>query len=95
MTPAYDALVALAEREHAHVAEGRFDELEQIGADRRALLAHLPAQAPATALPALERAAALQARTTVALEAAKARAGGELRSLGRGRDATRAYGRAA
>jgi hypothetical protein len=95
VTAAYDALVALAEREHALAAAGRTEELAELDAERRALVAALPAQAPRTARRALERTAELQAATTRLLAASAASARSELRTLGRGRDATRAYGRAA
>jgi hypothetical protein len=66
----YGALVALAEREHALVTGGRAEELAAVAAERAALVATLPAQAPASARPALERAASLQLATTAALRAA-------------------------
>jgi hypothetical protein len=66
----YAALVLLAEREHALVAGGHVDGLEALAAERAALVATLPAQAPVSARPALERAASLQLATTAALRAA-------------------------
>jgi hypothetical protein len=66
----YAALVLLAEREHALVAGGHIEELAALAAERQALVAALPAQAPASARPALERAASLQLATTAALRAA-------------------------
>ena len=95
MTGPYLALVGLAEREHALAAAGRVEDLALVAEERAALVAGLPATPPAGARPALERAAALQAATTAALQAAVARARAELQTLERGRDATRAYGRAA
>ena len=95
MTTPYEALAALAEREHALVAAGRLEDLDGLAAERDALVAGLPPQAPVSARPALVRSAALQAATTDALERSARRAQAELRSLGRGRHATRAYGRAA
>ena len=56
----YAALVVIAERELALVDDGHFEELAAVAAEREALVATLPAQAPASALPALERAFALQ-----------------------------------
>ncbi len=91
----YQALVALAEREHALVTGGRFEELEAIVAERRALVAGLPAQAPPSARPALERAAGLQMATTAALRAALDRTREELSSSSTRHHAVRAYTRAA
>lgn len=96
MTPEpYLALVAIAEREHAVVSDGRFDELEAIAGERSALVAGLPAQAPASARPALERAAGLQLATTAALRAALDRTRTELAGSRTRGQAVRAYTRAA
>ena len=73
MTPGsdpYAALVGFAEREQAMVADERYAELEALAAERRALIATLPASPPASARPHLERAASLQMATTAALQAA-------------------------
>jgi hypothetical protein len=91
----YQALVELAEREHAVVTGGRFEELEAIVAERNALVAALPAQAPASAQPALERAAGLQMATTAALRAALERTRRELSSSSTRHRAVRAYTRVA
>ena len=66
----YAARVELAEREHALVLGGHAEDLAAVAAERAALVARLPAQAPASARPALERAAGLQLATTAALRAA-------------------------
>jgi hypothetical protein len=87
----YDALAALAEQELALVAAGRIDELPQIHADRRALLAALPPKPPADAKPALERAWSLQQRVSEALEERIRQAGEELRRVSRGRTAMHGY----
>jgi hypothetical protein len=97
VTPAgdpYAALVALAEREHALVAAGHVDELAPLAAERAALVATLPAQAPAAARPALERAAALQLATTAALRAALDDTRRRLAAVQQGHRAARAYARA-
>lgn len=95
MNDPYRRLVDLAVREHELVAEGLFDELHGLVEDRERLVASLPAVAPSEARPALERAAAVQARTTHALEAARAGLLDELRRLGTGRTTVRGYAPAA
>jgi hypothetical protein len=89
----YAALVALAEREHALVAGGHADELAAVAAERAALVATLPAQAPASARPALERAASLQLATTAALRAALDDTRRRLGAVEQGHRAARAYAR--
>jgi hypothetical protein len=84
-------VLALAEREHTLVAEGRHEELGALDAERRALLAALPATTPAQARPALERAAAVQAQTTALLAAGMAELERELGHLSQGRATVRGY----
>ena len=93
MTDPYAALLALAEREHALVSEGRFEELPALDAERTALVAAMPAKVPPSARPALERAAELQLATTAALRSGMAETRRGLQALGRGREAARAYAR--
>jgi hypothetical protein len=71
--PGYDSLLELARREHALVAAGRFDELEALTAERAALVAALPAQAPRHARPLLEATLAVVDETARELEAGLAR----------------------
>ena len=87
----YAVLVQLAEREHAMVTDGRVEELAALAAERAALIAALPAQAPASARPHLERAAGLQLATSAALTTALARTRRELGSLQDSGRAARAY----
>jgi hypothetical protein len=87
----YRALVALAEREYALVVGGETDGLAELAAERAALVAALPAQAPQAAVPALERAAGLQLATTAALRVALDRTRGELGAAPARRQAARAY----
>jgi hypothetical protein len=89
----YQALVALAELERELALGGRFAELEALAAERRALVAGLPARAPASARPALERAAAVQMATTAALRAALQRTRAELNGSQARHEAVRAYAR--
>lgn len=87
----YEALVALAERERDLVDEGAFERLEAIADERSRLIASLPPQAPSSARPALERAAALQQATTAALRAAVAETRQRLGAMDRAHHAVRAY----
>lgn len=87
----YDALAELAERELELVSAGEIEGLTALREQRTALVATLPPTPPAAARPALERAAALQARVTEAL-AERVRDGNlELRHVSRGRTAVRGY----
>ena len=90
-TDPYAALVLIAERERAFVDDGRVEELAALAAERDALVATLPAQAPASARPALERAFALQAATAAALKASLAEMRHSIAALDRGRGVARAY----
>jgi hypothetical protein len=87
----YSALVALAEREHALVAGGHVEELAALAAEREALVATLPAQAPASAGPALERATSLQLATTAALRAALEETRQRMQTMDERGRAVRAY----
>ena len=87
----YAALVVFAEREQALVDGGRVEELEALAAERLAYVQLLPAQAPAAARPALERAQALQLATAAKLQAALAEVRHSLAALDRGRGAAHAY----
>jgi hypothetical protein len=88
----YVALVALAERERDLIDDGRVEELAELAAARAAHVARLPAQAPASARPALERAHALQLATAAKLRASLAEARHNLAALDRGRGVATAYG---
>jgi hypothetical protein len=94
VTDPYRQLVVLAEREHDLVRKGRFDALEQLDDERRALIATLPATAPTAARPALTEAARVQALTTALLEQARTALAAELSTLQRGQETARGYGRA-
>lgn len=87
----YAALVVFAERERVLVDEGRVEELEVLAAERQALIASLPPQAPASARPHLERAHALQLATTAVLKASLAELRHSMVSLNRTSTAARAY----
>jgi hypothetical protein len=87
----YDALAEIAQRELDLVSAGAIERLPELRAERSALVATLPAIPPATARPALERTAALQARISALLEQRLQETGGELRRLTQGRTAMRGY----
>jgi hypothetical protein len=89
----YAALLELSEREHALVVAGTWEELAAVDAERRAVLAGLPAGAPAgAARAALARAGELQAATTALLSAQVAELRRSLGHVARGRTAMRGYG---
>jgi hypothetical protein len=87
----YDALAEIAERELDLVSAGAVERLPELRAERNALLASLPATPPPAARPALERAAALQARISALLEERLQDTSAELRRLSQGRTAMRGY----
>lgn len=91
----YRALAVLAERELQLVAAGSFDELPALRAERAALVEALPDTPPATAGPALERAATVQALIDEVLAESMREAGAALQKLSRGRTAMHGYAPAA
>ena len=89
----YAALLELTEREHALVVAGSWEELAAVDAERRALLADLPARPPAgAARSALACAAGLQARTTVLLSGQVAELRRSLGHMAQGRVTVQGYG---
>jgi len=91
VSDAYADLVRLTERELELVSAGNLDELPALHEERHALVASLPEEPPASARPALERAARLQSQVTAALTRAMRELTGELDRLDRGRSAVRGY----
>jgi hypothetical protein len=65
MSAAYERLADSFELELELVGEGRLEELAQLTADREALISTLPATPPASARPALERAALMSERVMI------------------------------
>jgi hypothetical protein len=61
----YEALARSLERELELIGEGAFDELAALHAERATLLAGLPADPPADARPALQRAALMNKRIEI------------------------------
>jgi hypothetical protein len=90
MSP-YEALAHLAERELELVSAGSLDDLPALHERRDALMAALPADPPAAARPALERAAAVQALVSDVLTEGVQATSAELRKLGHGRTAVNGY----
>ena len=87
----YTRLVELGERALALAEAADVDALEELDRELAALVAALPADPPAEALPQLERAAALQAARTAALTRAREAVAGDVRRLAGGRRTARTY----
>jgi hypothetical protein len=87
----YELLAELAAAELSMVRAGEFGALEQLHAERAALVASLPSVAPPSAFEALTRAASLQKQVSEAVASAMAVAREELARLDRGRGAVQAY----
>ena len=92
-TDLYARLLALAEREHAHVVAGEWEPLEAIDDERARLLAALPpaACAPPSARATLERCLALQRDTSALLAAGVAELRRALGHVAQGRTAVKGY----
>ena len=93
MSDPYAALLALTEREHELVVAGAWEELAAVDAQRRTLVAVMPACPPAGAAgEALARAAEVQAATTALLASQVAELRRSLGHVAQGRTAVRGYG---
>jgi hypothetical protein len=93
MTDPYAELLALTEREHELVIAGAWEGLAAVDAERRALVAVMPARAPSgAARKALRRAADVQAATTALLAPQVAELRRSLSHLAQGRTAVQGYG---
>jgi hypothetical protein len=91
LIPSYERLVALGEKELELVRTGDYEALEQLGAEREALVATLPTHPPVEARAALQRAAALQSQTEGLLTGMVAIGRQQLVRLNRGHTALGAY----
>jgi hypothetical protein len=87
----YARLAELAERGAELADSGRWEELELLNAGRDALMAGLPAQAPAEAADALRRAVAAEARIGSRLAAARNAAAARVLGFDDARRAVRGY----
>ena len=85
-------LAELAVREQRLVEAEAWEELLEVQAERRQLIARLPSPAPLDALGILVTAREQARATAAALERAMAETGQQLDVLRRGRSAVRAYG---
>ena len=95
LTDAYQRLLTLAKLEHELARQGDFDALERLDAERRSIVADLPAAPPAAAKPALVEMARIQADTTAVLTAARKRVSEEMAEVDRTEQTARSYGRQA
>ncbi len=89
----YAVLVELSERQLALARAGRIEELQQLAGEWDRLTAGLPAQPPASARAALERASALHTETRLTLLALRETTLGGLRSAARASRAAHGYAR--
>lgn len=87
----YDALVELSERQLALAREGRIVELGALAGEWERLTVDLPAQPPASARAALERASALHVETRLTLLALRETTLGGLRAAARASRAAHGY----
>jgi len=90
-TEPYEQLAELIESELALVVECRFDELARVNAVRAALVATLPAVAPASARHALERCATLNRQVRDELLQRRSATVAALAEIRRGRHALGGY----
>jgi hypothetical protein len=87
----YEGLLSLAELELGLALAGRVFDLDEVAVRRALIVPTLPKRPPDAAAPYIERALALQERTSVVLEAAMGEASGELADRGPGRGAAGAH----
>ena len=95
MTDAYKRLLTLAKLEHELALQSDLEGLERLDAERRAIVATLPAKPPAAAKPALVEMARIQAETTAVLQEARKRLADEMAAAERTGETARSYGRQA
>ena len=95
LTEPYQRLLTLAKLEHELALQSDFDGLERLDAERRSIVASLPAKPPEAAKPALIEMAQIQAATTAVLVEARSRVAAELGDHERREETARGYGRLA
>ena len=88
----YERLLKLAKLEFELAAQEDVGGLERLDAERRSIIAALPARPPAEARPLIVEMARVQAQTTAALHEARARVAAEMGSLDRREQTARGYG---
>lgn len=87
----YAAIVAFAERELALARDGRIEDLRSMAPEWDLLTSDLPAQPPASAREALQRAAALHERTSATLMSLREAMLCDLRTAARASRAAHGY----
>jgi hypothetical protein len=92
-TDPYERLVELAERELEHAGRAELIEMQAVIDERNALVASLPARAPAGARDALERALVIQERVTIELLRGREETIRALANVRRGQRAAIGYAR--
>jgi hypothetical protein len=92
---AYQRLLTLAKLEHELALQGDLEGMERLDAERRSIVATLPAKPPAAAKPALVEMARIQAETTRVLSEARARIASEMGDVDRTSATAQSYGRQA
>jgi flagellar biosynthesis/type III secretory pathway chaperone len=87
----YETLARIAERELEALASGQLHELVALASERERLVATLPQTPPASARPALERAALTQKRVTMEIVRRRETIVLELAQLEQARRVARGY----
>ena len=92
MTEQYQRLLTLAKLEHELALQGDLEGMERLDAERRQIVASLPAKAPESAKPALVEMARIQAETTRVLKEARAEIAREMGEVDRTSATAQSYG---
>ena len=92
MTDLYQRLLSLAKLEHELALQGDLEGLERLDAERRTVVATLPAKPPAHAKPMLVEMARIQAETTAVLKEARAKLAAEMGEVDRTSATAESYG---
>jgi hypothetical protein len=92
LTEQYQRLLTLAKLEHELALQGDLEGMERLDAERRQIVASLPAKAPASAKPALVQMASIQAETTRVLKEARAEIAREMGQTERTSATAESYG---
>ena len=95
MTDRYQRLLTLAKLEHELALQGDLEGMERLDAERREIVAELPAKPPAAAKPLLVEMVRIQAETTKVLTEARARVASEMGEVDRTSATAQSYGRQA
>jgi hypothetical protein len=93
LTEQYERLLTLAKLEHELAQQGDLEGMQRLDAERRTIVATLPARPPAAAKPALVEMARIQAETTAVLTEARKRISQEMGEVDKTEQTARSYGR--